>query len=274
MGADSSKTPRLSFSSSLFESHLDGCSIMKAFLKLLFCLEFPDEILIVVAFEATALAVNWRAGTCGDREIEVRFCAWEGETAREKKGWVCVCGVGEAGGGELSVRQQLYSNCSCWFVCKFDGVLGLLTCVCVFISTVVCACVFIFESFGPSLQRNSISAVSHQSVCLIPGVDKAVVCVCVCVCSCVWVCECALLVGLCVFQPNTCQAYTILSLPNMICCLMQTICLLAFSPWNIFWSDKCCQTWILFLLIHWGIILFNWPQTWLNHNPLNWNTVI
>lgn len=91
MGTDSSKTPQLSFSSSAFESHLDGCGIMKAFLKLLFSLEFPDEILIVVAFEATALAVNWRAGTCGDREIEVRDFVLEREKQQERRKAEGVC---------------------------------------------------------------------------------------------------------------------------------------------------------------------------------------
>lgn len=64
-----------------------------------------------------------------------------------------------------AIIQQLFTLMCAWF----DGVC---------LSTLVCVCLPP-ESFGPSLQRNSISVVTHQSACLIPGLDLTTVCACV-----------------------------------------------------------------------------------------------
>lgn len=135
------------------------------------------------AFEETALAVNWRAGTGGDISLYVCVCVCICSREREqerKRSWgrknMCVY---------LCVCQQLFSNCSCWRVYMSDVCVPFHACVYRYSHVIV----FMFspESFGPSQQRNSISVVTHQSACLIPVWTWAW-CVCVHVC----VLECAL----------------------------------------------------------------------------------
>lgn len=82
-------------------------------------------------------------------------------------------GVGGKKKEILLLERQL------WQEIGEEGLVGIVVYVCVRTHFSVCdhpcvcvyVCVSSTQSFGLSLQRNSITVVSHQSACLIPGLS-------------------------------------------------------------------------------------------------------
>lgn len=129
------------------------------------------------AFEETALAVNWRAGTGGDISLYVCVCLYlfkrkrtrEKAKLREKeyvRVFVCVPAI---------IQQLFMLTCVyVWRVCAFSCLcVPILTCDCVYVLPWV-LWAFTAEKFNFSCH----SPISLPNSCL----DLSVVCLCACVC--------------------------------------------------------------------------------------------